>query len=249
MDRSLRNKVVIVTGASRGIGKAISLALSEKGSKVVVNYSKSEAEANTVVEQIVSNGGFAVSYRADVTNTEQVEQMVDEMFEKFGKIDILVNNAGVIRDQLLLSMKEEDWSLVIDVNLGGVFHCTKAVAKYMTLQKSGKIINVSSIAGKRGGRGHCNYATSKGAINAFTKSMAIELAPKGISVNAVSPGIILTEMSEAVRKRAGDTLLPRIPMGRYGTIEEVSKVVVFLASEYASYITGEIINVTGGFGV
>lgn len=242
-------KVAIVTGGSRGIGKAISLALSKEGAQVIVNYRRSASGADHVVEEINSKGGRSISYQADVTKESEAEQMVEDTVNHFGRVDILVNNAGVIRDKLLLTMTEKDWCSVIDVNLGGVFHCTRAVAKHMTLQKSGRIINISSIGGERGGRGHCNYAASKGGINAFTKSMAIELAPKGITVNAVSPGIIVTEMSAAVRRRTADGLLSQIPLGRYGTTADVANVVLFLASEKSSYITGEIIGVTGGFGV
>ncbi|MHA2281723.1 MAG: 3-oxoacyl-ACP reductase FabG [Promethearchaeota archaeon] len=242
----LEDYVVIVTGGARGIGKAISLMAASEGAQVVVNYFKSEIDAQCVVTEIRENKGKAIAIQGDVTKDDEVEKMVDHVYEKFGKIDVLVNNAGVIRDMLLVQMEWDDWHKVINVNLGGMFLCTKAVVKYMIFQKSGKIINVSSVAAEKGGKGHCNYASSKGGVNAFTRSMAVELAPKGIRVNAVAPGMILTDISKAVRRRANEKILSMIPAGRYGTPEEVAKVVTFLASDDASYITGEIINVTGG---
>jgi len=173
--------------------------------------------------------------------------MVDSLYEQFGRIDILVNNAGVTKDELLLSMTPEDWDIVIKTNLGGLFNCTKAVAKYMMVQKSGRIINISSVAGERGGRGQSNYAASKGGINAFTRSVAMELAPKKITVNAVAPGVVETEMSSTVIRRAKDIILDAVALKRLGQPEEIANVVAFLASDDASYITGEVIRVDGGF--
>ncbi|MBW2182621.1 MAG: 3-oxoacyl-[acyl-carrier-protein] reductase [Deltaproteobacteria bacterium] len=243
----LMGKVALVTGASRGLGKAIALQLAKEGAQVVVNYAKSAEKAREVVDAIQSAGGNALTMQTDVSNFEEVEKMVDAIYEKFGRIDILVNNAGVNRDELLISMEKEDWNKVISTNLGGLFHCTKSVAKYMMLQKHGRIINISSIAGERGGRGQSNYAASKGGVNAFTRSVAMELAPKKITVNAVAPGVFETEMSSTVIRRAKDHILNSIALKRLGQAEEVAKVVAFLASDDSSYITGETIRVDGGF--
>lgn len=243
----LMGKVALVTGASRGLGKAIALQLAKEGAQVVVNYAKSAEKAREVVATIQSAGGNALTMQTDVSNFEEVEKMVDAIYEKFGRIDILVNNAGVNRDELLISMEKEDWNTVISTNLGGLFHCTKAVAKYMMLQKHGRIINISSIAGERGGRGQSNYAASKGGVNAFTRSVAMELAPKKITVNAVAPGVFETEMSSTVIRRAKDHILNSIALKRLGQADEVAKVVAFLASDDSSYITGETIRVDGGF--
>ncbi len=243
----LKDKVALVTGASRGLGKAIAVQLASDGAQVVVNYATSSDKAAEVVSTIQSGGGKALAMQADVSNLEEVEKMVDTIYEQFGKIDILVNNAGVTRDELLISMERKDWDKVISTNLGGLFNCTKAVAKYMMVQKSGRIINMSSVAGERGGRGQSNYAASKGAVNAFTRSVAMELARKKITVNAVAPGVVATEMSSEVIRRAQDIILDSVALKRLGQPEEIAKVVAFLASDDSSYITGEIIRVDGGF--
>lgn len=243
----LKDKVALVTGASRGLGKAISLKLAAEGARVTVNYMKNADKAEEVVKEIISGGGSAAAMQADITSLPEVEKMVDSLYEQFGRIDILVNNAGVTRDELLLSMTPEDWDVVIRTNLGGLFNCTKAVAKYMMVQKSGRIINISSVAGERGGRGQSNYAASKGGINAFTRSVAMELAPKKITVNAVAPGVVETEMSSTVIRRAKDIILDAVALKRLGQPEEIANVVAFLASDDASYITGEVIRVDGGF--
>lgn len=243
----LTGTVAIVTGGSRGIGRATALALAREGAKVVVTYRDRKAAAEATVVQIEARGGEAVSIRADVSQPVEVEAMVTFTLERFGQIDILVNNAGIVRDNLLLSMSEAEWREVIETNLGGVFHCTRAVGKPMLLRRRGRIINVSSMVGDRFGIGQSNYAASKGGINAFTRALARELAPKGITVNGVAPGLIDTEMSaEAVKRVSGDRrLLPCL--GRIGTPEDVAPVIVFLASDDARYITGEIIHVDGGF--
>ena len=243
----LKDKVALVTGASRGLGKAISLKLAAEGARVTVNYMKNADKAEEVVKEIISGGGSAAAMQADITSLPEVEKMVDSLYEQFGRIDILVNNAGVTKDELLLSMTPEDWDIVIRTNLGGLFNCTKAVAKYMMVQKSGRIINISSVAGERGGRGQSNYAASKGGINAFTRSVAMELAPKKITVNAVAPGVVETEMSSTVIRRAKDIILDAVALKRLGQPEEIANVVAFLASDDASYITGEVIRVDGGF--
>jgi len=243
----LKDKVALVTGASRGLGKAIALELAAEGARVTVNYMKSASQAEEVVKEIISRGGTAAAVQADITSLPEVEKMIDGLYEQCGRIDILVNNAGVTKDELLLSMTPEDWDLVIKTNLGGLFNCTKAVAKYMMVQKSGRIINISSVAGERGGRGQSNYAASKGGINAFTRSVAMELAPKKITVNAVAPGVVETEMSSTVIRRAKDIILDSVALKRLGQPEEIAKVVAFLASDASSYITGEVIRVDGGF--
>ena len=243
----LKDKVALVTGASRGLGKTIALQLAADGAQVIVNYVASADKAEEVVAAIQSEGGKALAMKADVSNLEEVEKMVDTVYEQFGRIDILVNNAGVTRDELLISMEREDWDKVIATNLGGLFNCTKAAAKYMMMQKSGRIINMSSVAGERGGRGQSNYAASKGAVNAFTRSVAMELARKKVTVNAVAPGVVETEMSSEVIRRAQDIILNSVALKRLGQPEEIAKVVAFLASDDSSYITGEVIRVDGGF--
>jgi len=243
----LKDKVALVTGASRGLGKAIAFQLAKDGAQVVVNYATSTDKAEEVVAAIKAEGGKASAMKADVSNLEEVEKMVDTIYEQFGRIDILVNNAGVTRDELLISMEKEDWDRVIATNLGGLFNCSKSVAKYMMMQKSGRIINMSSVAGERGGRGQSNYAASKGAVNAFTRSVAMELARKKVTVNAVAPGVVETEMSSEVIRRAQDIILNSVALKRLGQPEEIAKVVAFLASDDSSYITGEVIRVDGGF--
>ena len=243
----LKDKVALVTGGSRGLGKAIALQLAKDGAQVVVNYATSTDKAEEVVAAIKAEGGKALAMKADVSHLEEVEKMVDAIYEQFGRIDILVNNAGVTRDELLISMEREDWDRVIATNLGGLFNCSKAVAKYMMMQKSGRIINMSSVAGERGGRGQSNYAASKGAVNAFTRSVAMELARKKVTVNAVAPGVVETEMSSEVIRRAQDIILNSVALKRLGQPEEIAKVVAFLASDDSSYITGEVIRVDGGF--
>jgi 3-oxoacyl-[acyl-carrier protein] reductase len=243
----LKEKIALVTGASRGIGKAIALHLAEEGAQIIINYAKNSEKAKEVVAAVESTGGKALAMQADVSCWQEVEKMVDSIYEKFGRIDILVNNAGVNRDELLISMEKEDWDAVINTNLGGLFNCTKAVAKYMMIQKNGRIINMSSVAGERGGRGQSNYAASKGGVNAFTRSVAMELAPKKVTVNAIAPGVIETEMSSTVIRRAKDFILNSVALKRLGQPEEIAKVVAFLASDDSSYITGEVIRVDGGF--
>jgi 3-oxoacyl-[acyl-carrier protein] reductase len=242
----LTGRIAIVTGGSRGIGRATALALAREGAKVVLTYRERKEAAAATVARIEASGGEAVSVQVDVSRPEQVEALVTSALDRFGQIDILVNNAGVVRDSLLLSMSEAEWRDVIETNLGGVFYCTRAVVKPMLLRRHGRIINVSSMISDRFGIGQCNYAASKGGINAFTRALARELAPKGITVNSVAPGLIDTDMSaEAVRRvQADPRLLPRL--GRIGTPEDVAPVIVFLASDEARYITGEIIHVDGG---
>lgn len=246
MKIDLTGKVALVTGASRGIGRAISLALSVAGAKVAVNYRENEAMASEVVQEIERRGGSVLAWRADVADAGQVEAMVEGLISRFDRIDILVNNAGIIRDRLLLQMKEEDWREVLHTNLWGVYHCCKAAVKGMLLRRWGRIINVSSIRGEIGGKGQSNYAASKGAINAFTHSLATELGPKGITVNAIAPGLIVTDMSQGMLPLADNFVRERIALRRPGKPEEVAAIAVFLASEEAGYVTGQVITVDGG---
>ena len=243
----LKDMIAIVTGASGGIGKAIALHLSAAGATVVCNYCTNRQKAEAVVQAARKAGGSAVSMQGDVRSFIAMEAMTTSVVAQFGRIDILVNNAGITRDELLLSMSDKDWRDVIETNLYGAFNSTKAVAQQMMFQKKGRIINISSVAGERGGRGQTNYAASKGGLNAFTRAAAIELAPKNITVNAVAPGVIETEMSQEVMRRAKETVMNHIPLKRLGTCDEVASLVVFLASDDAAYITGQIIRVDGGF--
>lgn len=243
----LKDKVVLITGASRGIGRAIAINAAKEGAITIVNYVNNRDAAEEVVKEISASGGIAKSFRANVANKKEVDKMVDEVFNEFKRIDVLVNNAGIVKDGLLLTMEPDDWYEVINTNLGGLFNCTKAVSKYMIMQKSGKIINMSSVAGEKGGKGQSNYAASKGGVNAFTRAVAMELAPKNINVNAVAPGVIETEMSETVIRRAKDKILDMVALKKLGTPDNVANVVIFLASDKSDYITGEIIHVDGGF--
>ena len=247
MKKRLEGRVVLVTGASRGIGAAIARACADEGARVVVNYARNADAAAEVVRGIQAGGGEAMMQRADVTDGPAVDAMVDAILEKYGALDVLVNNAGITRDNLVAVMSDDEWEEVLRVNAGGVFRLARAVARPMMARKRGRIVNVSSVAGTKGGKGQTNYAASKGAVEAFTRALAVELAPKGITVNAVSPGVIVTEMSQFVREAAGDEVLARILLKRYGNPEDVARAVVFLASEDAAYITGVTLPVDGGF--
>ncbi|MCP4714803.1 MAG: 3-oxoacyl-[acyl-carrier-protein] reductase [Deltaproteobacteria bacterium] len=243
----LKDRVAIVTGASGGIGQAIAKALAAEGATVVCHYANNKERAEAVVAQIEDAGGAAIKYQCDIRDFSQAEKMAQDIIEKYDRVDILVNNAGINRDELIMMMTPEDWQAVIDTNLTGPFNCVKAVAQQMTFQKFGRIINISSVAGDRGGRGQSNYAASKGGLNAFTRAAAVELARKKVTVNALAPGVIETEMSQEVLRRAKEIVMNHIPLKRLGLAEEVAQTVVFLASEAAAYITGQVINVDGGF--
>jgi len=241
----LVGKVCLVTGGSRGIGKAICLQMAREKAKIIVNYSSDENMAAQVVNEIRNMGQEAIMYKADVSSFDQVSRMVDDIIEKYGRIDVLVNNAGVTKDGLILRMKEQDWDRVIEVNLKGIFNTSKAVAKYMIRQKEGKIINISSIVGIYGNVGQVNYAASKAGIIGFTKSLAKELGSRGITVNAVAPGFIKTDMTASLLENS-DQIVSKIPLKRLGSPYDVANLVVFLASEKAGYITGQIIAIDGG---
>ena len=246
MNINLSGKVALVTGASRGIGRCIALAFARAGAAVGVNYRDNEALADRVVEEIKGAGGEALCWRADVGDANQAKAMVEGMESRFGHLDILVNNAGIVRDLLLLQMEDNDWQDVLRVNLGGTYSCSRSVAEVMVMRRWGRIINLSSIVGTRGRKGQTNYAASKGAINAFTCSLAFELGPKGITVNAIAPGLIRTDMTEAILPLAEEFVRDRIALRRAGKPEDVASLAVFLASEEASYITGQVITVDGG---
>ncbi|MGI0489262.1 3-oxoacyl-[acyl-carrier-protein] reductase [Pantanalinema rosaneae CENA516] len=240
----LRGKVAIVTGASRGIGRATALALATEGAKVVVNYASSSEAAERVVAEITAMGSAAIAVPADVSKADQVDQLINTTLEQWGQIDVLVNNAGITRDTLLLRMKQEDWQAVIDLNLTGVFLCTKAVSKIMLKQRSGRIVNITSVAGQMGNLGQANYSAAKAGVIGFTKTVAKELSSRGITVNAVAPGFIETDMTHDLK---ADEILKFIPLGRYGQAEEVAGMIRFLAADpAAAYITGQVMNVDGG---
>jgi 3-oxoacyl-[acyl-carrier protein] reductase len=241
---ALQDKVAVVTGASRGIGKAIALALAAEGAAVAVNYASSSSAADAVVAEIQGMGAQAIALQADVSQPEQVEQFITAVMEKWGRIDVLVNNAGITRDTLLLRMGLEDWHAVINLNLTGVFLCTKAVSKIMLKQRSGRIVNIASVAGQMGNPGQANYSAAKAGVIGFTKTIAKELAARGITANAVAPGFIETDMTEGLK---ADEILKFIPLSRYGKPEEIAGMVRFLAADpAAAYITGQTFNVDGG---
>jgi len=241
---ALSEQVAIVTGASRGIGRATVLALAATGVKVVVNYAQSSAAADSVVQEIQQDGGTAIAVKADVSKSEEVENLIQQTQEQWGRVDILVNNAGITRDNLLLRMKLEDWQAVIDLNLTGVFLTTKVVSKLMLKQKSGRIINITSVAGLMGNPGQANYSAAKAGVIGFTKTVAKEFASRGVTVNAVAPGFIATDMTHDLK---ADEILKFIPLARYGQPEEVAGMIRFLAIDpAAAYITGQVFNVDGG---
>ncbi len=242
----LDGKVALVTGASRGIGRAVALKLASEGAKVAINYAGSQGKAEEVKAEIEKMGGEAILVQANVADKDAVEQMVGAVVEAFGTIDILVNNAGITRDGLLARMKDEDFEAVVDTNLKGVFYCTKAVAKLMMKKRSGRIVNMASVVGLTGNAGQTNYAASKAGVIGFSKSAAKELASRGITVNMVAPGFIATDMTDAMNEKAKEAVLGTIPMKRMGQPEDVANAVLFLVSENASYITGQIVNVDGG---
>jgi 3-oxoacyl-[acyl-carrier protein] reductase len=245
---SLEGQVALITGAGRdgkGIGRSIALELSGAGAKIVIADFVEDA-ARAVANEVISAGGDALAVKANVSDPADVEAMVNAAVEKFGKIDILVNNAGITRDNLILRMSEQEWDSVIDTNLKGTFNCTKAVSKHMLRQRSGRIVNVASVMGVMGNAGQANYSASKGGVIALTKTTAKEFGSRGINANAVAPGFIQTVMTEQMPEQARKDIEQRIPLQRLGTPIDVAKVIGFLCSEAASYVTGQVINIDGG---
>ena len=241
----LSGKVAIVTGASRGIGRAIALALASQGAKVVASARNAEALAELTAE-IKSQGGDALAVVGDVAVEDDANNLVKRAVEAYGQVDVFVNNAGITRDGLLLRMNNADWDAVLDTNLKGAFLCTRAVAKVMSKQRSGRIINISSVVGEMGNAGQANYCASKAGLLGLTKSVARELARRNVTVNAITPGFITTEMTEDMTEKAQETMTEQIPLGRPGSAEDVANAVIFLASDQSAYITGQVLGVNGG---
>ena len=242
----LDGKTALVTGASRGIGRAIALCLAAEGARVAINYAGNVKAAEEVKAAIETAGGTAILCQADIADNAAVEAMIADVVKEFGTIDILVNNAGITRDTLLMRMKDEDFAKVLDTNLKGVFYCTKAVSKLMMKKRSGRIVNMASVVGLVGNAGQTNYAAAKAGVIGFSKSAAKEFASRGITVNVVAPGFIGTDMTAGLPESVKEKMLTDIPLGRMGEPEDVANAVLFLASDQASYITGQVVNVDGG---
>ena len=242
----LDGKTALVTGASRGIGRAIALCLAAEGARVAINYAGNVKAAEEVKASVEAAGGTAILCQADIADSAAVEAMVADVVKEFGAIDILVNNAGITRDTLLMRMKDEDFAKVLDTNLKGVFYCTKAVSKLMMKKRSGRIVNMASVVGLVGNAGQTNYAAAKAGVIGFSKSAAKELASRGITVNVVAPGFIGTDMTAGLPESVKEKMLTDIPLGRMGEPKDVANAVLFLASDQASYITGQVVNVDGG---
>ncbi|BCJ96115.1 beta-ketoacyl-ACP reductase [Anaerocolumna cellulosilytica] len=245
----LTNRIALVTGASRGIGRAIAITLAGYGATVIVNYNGSKEKADEVVEEIVKNGGKALAYQADVADFSAVQNMFADLVKQLGRIDILINNAGITRDNLILKMSEEEFDQVIDTNLKGVFNCLKQAARLMLKQKQGRIVNISSISGVMGNAGQINYSASKAGVIGMTKSLAKELGSRGITVNAIAPGYIKTDMTAVLKEDLKEKVMDAIPLRRLGEAEEIAEAAAFLVSDKAAYITGQTIQIDGGLGI
>tara|TARA_B100000945_G_scaffold227315_1_gene183941 strand:+ start:1462 stop:2214 length:753 start_codon:yes stop_codon:yes gene_type:complete len=246
MNNDLKDRVSIVTGASRGIGRSIAEAMASLGAKVVVNFSKDEVGAQQTVDNIISKDGLATLFQADVSVLSEAQELIDYALDKYGGIDILVNNAGTTRDQLILRMSEDDWDLVLKVNLKSTFNCCKAVMKPMMRKRYGRIINISSVSGIAGNAGQTNYSASKSGMIGFSKSLAREAAARNITVNVVAPGFIPTTLTNDLSEEMKQMTLANIPIGRWGEPHEVADAVIFFARDVSGYVTGQVINVDGG---
>ncbi|MEK6255866.1 MAG: 3-oxoacyl-[acyl-carrier-protein] reductase [Chloroflexota bacterium] len=244
--RPLENRVAVVTGGSRGIGKAIALELAKRGATIVVNYHSSAQKAEGIVADIVNSGGQASAFQADISNTDQAQSLIKSTIEKYETIDILINNAGITKDTLIMMMSEEDWDTVQDTNLKGTFNCSKAAVRHMMRKRYGRIINITSVSGQMGNAGQTNYSASKAGQIGFTKALAREIAGRSITVNAVAAGYVETEIWDGVPEDAKEGFLDMIPLGRKGEPEEIAYAVAFLASDEAAYITGQVLAVDGG---
>jgi 3-oxoacyl-[acyl-carrier protein] reductase len=243
---NLEGKAALVTGASRGIGREIALELARQGANVAVNYSGSESKANEVVDEIKALGREAIAIKCDVSNSEEVAAMVKGTIDNFGKLDILVNNAGITKDNLLMRMKEEEWDDVININLKGVFLCTKAVTRQMMKQRVGRIINIASVVGVSGNPGQANYVAAKAGVIGLTKTTAKELASRNITVNAIAPGFITTDMTDKLSEEVKAEMLKQIPLARLGEPKDIAKMTAFIASEDSAYMTGQTLHINGG---
>lgn len=242
-------RTALITGASRGIGRAIALRLSKQGHRIAVNYNTHPDDAEKVVNEITSAGGEAFAVQASVSDKSQVDRMMDEVVDRLGPIEIMVNNAGIIADSLLMRMKDDDFDRVIDTNLRGTYYCSKAVVPPMMRARWGRIINISSVVGIRGNAGQSNYSASKAGVHGFTKSLAKEVATRGITVNVVAPGYVTTATTDVLNERVKEQVMTWIPMGRFGEPDEVAPMAAFLATEDARYVTGTIIRVDGGMAI
>ena len=245
----LEGKIALVTGAAKGIGRAIALALAADGATVIVNYNGSAQKAEAVVDEIKALGKDSEAYQCNVANTADVDAMIKDVIKRYGSLDILVNNAGITRDNLIMKMSEEDFDAVIDANFKGCFNTIKAVSRQMLKQRAGRIINITSVSGILGNAGQANYAASKAGIIGLTKTMARELASRGITVNGIAPGFVDTEMTQVLSDEVKEAATKQIPLGRFGKPEDIANMAAYLASEKAAYITGQIISVDGGMAI
>ena len=246
MASETERQIVVVTGASRGIGRAVAVRFARDGAAVIVNYKGSEAAAQETAQAVTEAGGAATVVQGDVSNRDDAERLIETAIQQYGRIDVLVNNAGITRDQLLMRMTDDDWDAVLDTNLKGAFHTTRAALRPMLRKRSGRIINISSVVGLIGNAGQGNYAAAKAGLIGFTKSIAREVASRSITVNAIAPGYIATEMTDAIPENMRGKILEQVPMGRLGTPADVAAVVAFVASSAAAYMTGAVLHVDGG---